>query len=158
MPGSNSNLHRKIATLCVVLFVGVLAGYFALGWGIYYWKEYVHHYESGAESELLALHTIQENYKKDHGSYAGTFSQLGVPLGAKLNSDALIWSGPYVFRIVGIVQNQDGSIVEYSIDARPVTYSSNSKRSYLMDQTGMIHFTTRNRDAVNGDQRIPGQR
>ena len=158
MTTNNGILSRRRVTLWAVLLVCVVSGYFALGWGVYYWKEYAHHYESGAVSDLFALHTMQENYKKDHGSYAGTFSQLGVPLGAKLNSDALIWSGPYVFRIVGIVQNQDGSIVEYSIDARPVTYSSNSKRSYLMDQTGMIHFTTRNRDAVNGDQRIPGQR
>ena len=138
-----------------LLFAGLVAGYFALGWGIYYWKEYVHHYEAGAESDLLALHTIQENYKQDHGSYAGTFSQLGVPLGARLNSDALIWSGPYVFRIVGIAQNQDGSVVEYSINARPLTYSSNSKRSYLMDRNGIIHFTSRDRDATKEDPSIP---
>jgi hypothetical protein len=79
--------------LCVVLFVCVLVGYFMIGGGVYYWKEYVHHYESGTVARLFALHTMQDNYKADHGSYACTVPQLGLPLGASLNGDPLTWDG-----------------------------------------------------------------
>jgi hypothetical protein len=158
MPSNSSNLRRKIAMVCAVLLVCIV-GYFALGWGVYYWKEYVHHYESGAVSDLFALHTMQENYKKDHGSFAGTFSQLGLPLGASLNGDLLTWGrGPYRYRIAWTARDQTGNVVEYRIAARPIAYSNESKRSFLMDQTGMIHFTAMNRDAVSGDQRIASQR
>lgn len=155
MTTNNGILSRRRVTLWAVLLVCVVSGYFALGWGVYYWKEYAHHYESGAVSDLFALHTMQENYKKDHGSYAGTFAQLGLPLGARLKSDVLTWNGPYIYRIIGVVQNQDGTVLEYSVDARPVTYSPNSKRSYLMDHKGIIHFTSINRGAKKEDPSIP---
>ena len=81
------------------------------------------------------------NYKKDHGSYASRFPQLGLPRGASLNGDLLTWDGgPYRYRIAWAVRNQTGSIVEYYIAARPIAYSNESKRSYLMDQTGIISF------------------
>jgi hypothetical protein len=144
--------------LSAVLFACAVSGYFALGGGVYYWKEYTHHYESGAVSDLFALHTMQENYKKDHGSFAGTFSQLGLPLGARLNSDVLSWDGAYGYRIIGIVQNQNGAVLEYSIDARPVKYSPGSKRSYLMDHNRIIHFTSVNRGATKEDPYVPAER
>jgi hypothetical protein len=95
MPRSSGDLRRRVAILSAVLFGCVLVGYFAIGGGVYFWKEYSHHYEAGAVSSLFALHTMQENYKNDHGSYASTFSELGLPLGANLNGDLLIWDGPY---------------------------------------------------------------
>lgn len=144
-------LRRRGVVISALLLVCVLSGYFALGWGIYYWKEYTHHYESGAVSELFGLHTLQENYKEDHGSYAGTFSQLGVPVYARLNSDVLTWDGSYEYRITGVVQNRDGTVLDYCIEARPRTYSRGSKRSFLMDQSGRIHHTSENRHATKED-------
>lgn len=159
MPNSNGSSLRRIAVLCAVFFVCALVGYFAIGEGVYYWKEHVHHYESGAVARLFALHTMQENYKKDHGSYASMFSQLGLPLGASLNGDLLTWDGgPYRYQIARTMHNQVGSVVEYYIAARPIAYSNESKRSYLMDQAGIIHFTTMNREALIGDQTLPSQR
>jgi hypothetical protein len=148
---TTSSLQRKTALVSAALFLGAVFLYFALGWGVYYWKEYPPHYESGAVSDLFALHTIQENYRKDHGSYAGTFSQLGLPLGARLNSDVLSWKGPYGYRIIGDLQDQAGAVVDYSIEARPVTYGIGSKRSYLMDSSGNIHFTSMKRGATRED-------
>jgi hypothetical protein len=152
---SKGLLRRRGVVLSAVLLVCAVSGYFALGWGIYYWKEYTHHYEAGAVSSLFALHTMQENYKKDHGSYAGTFSQLGVPSDAKLDSDVLTWDGPYHYRIIEVVENQHGTILEYFIDARPTTYARGSKRSYLMDQDGTIYFTSANRNATKRDRSFP---
>ncbi|MGA2344390.1 MAG: hypothetical protein ABSF93_00205 [Candidatus Sulfotelmatobacter sp.] len=158
MTTRNSIFRRRAVILSAVLFICAVSGYFALGWGVYYWKEYTHHYEPGAVSDLFALHTMQENYKKDHGSYAGTFSQLGVPLGARLNSDTLTWSGRYGYRIIEVIQNQHGTVLDYSIDARPATYSHGSKRSYLMDQNGTVYFTSANRGATKGDPSIRSER
>ncbi len=158
MTTSNSVSRRRTVIASIVLLACAVSGYFALGWGVYYWKEYAHHYESGAISDLFALHTMQENFRKDHGSYAGTFSQLGLPLGARLNSDALTWNGPYLYRIIGIVQSPSGEVLGYSIDARPAKYTSSSKRSYLMDHNGAIHFTSTNRGANKEDPSIPSER
>lgn len=147
---TTSILRRKTAVVSAALVCATFFC-FVLGWGVYYWKEYTHHYESGAVAGLFALHTIQENYRKDHGSYAGTFSQLGLPLGARLNSDVLSWNGPYGYRIIGNLQDQAGAVLDYSIDARPVTYRIGSRRSYLMDSNGNIHFTSMNRGATRED-------
>lgn len=93
------------------------------------------------------------------GHNTSTFPQLGLPLGASLNGELLTWDGgPYRYRIAWTVPDQTGSVVEYRIVARPTVYSRQSKRSFLMDQTGMIHFTTMNRDAVKSDQGIPNDR
>ena len=149
--------RRRAVVGAVAIVCGVL-GYFAVGEVVYYWKEHVHHYESGAISALLALRTIQENYKADHGSYAADFARLGLPLGAELSGDLLNWGGPYRYRMGCIVRSQTGSVLEYCIQARPITYSRDSKKSYLVDQTGKMHFTSVNRAAVLHDPPVPTER
>jgi hypothetical protein len=59
--------RRKIIILLLVLLVVGVGAYFLVGGAVYYWKEKVHHYEAGAVSRLFALHTVEENYRKDHG-------------------------------------------------------------------------------------------
>ena len=154
MTTSGNLLLRRRVILCTALFVGAVSVYFALGWGVFYWKEYTHHYEAGVVAELFALHTMQENYKNDHGSYAGTFSELGTPLGAKLNSDLLTWNGPYRFPIIQVVRDRNGAVLEYCIEARHMTYTRGSERSYLMEYNGTIHFTSVNRHATMEDPSI----
>jgi len=146
--------HKNWGVLFLLLACA-LAAYFSLGVGVYYWKEYLHHFEAGALSDLFALHAMQENYMRDHGSYADSFDKLGVPLGATLNGDILKWDGPYRYRMIKTVRSQHGVIQEYSIDARPATYSRGNKRSFLMDQTGFIHYTDDNREAASSDKTIP---
>jgi hypothetical protein len=147
--------HRNKITMLLALLVIVVGGYFLFGGAVYYWKEYVPHYEAGAASRLIALHRIEENYRKDHGTYAGSFSELGVPLGAQLVGDALIWDSPYRFRVINTVRGQAGSIQDYQIEARPNQYSNQCKRSFLMDSSGYIHFTVHNRKATLSDPAIP---
>src|SRR6266481_3911112 len=134
MAGKDSRVSRRAVIVCGVIFVCTLAGYLALGGAVYYWKERVPHYESGAVSALFALHTIQENYKTDHGLYASTFSQLGLPIGATLDGGLLCWDGPYRYRLSRINPNPTGRAEEYSIEARPIKYARGARRSYLMDQ------------------------
>ena len=90
-----------------------------IGNGLYFWKEKVHHQTPGATSHLLALRTMQENYRIDHGGYAGNFSDLGVPLGARLQGGVLLWDGPYRIRFTRLVRDQGGNVVHYTIEAQP---------------------------------------
>jgi hypothetical protein len=141
--------------MLLTLAVIVVGGFFLFGEAVYYWKEYVPHYEAGARSRLVALHRIEENYRKDHGVYAASFTELGVPLGGQLAGDALIWDVPYHFRIITTVRGQAGPIQDYQIEARPNSFSYQSKRSYLMDSGGYIHYTADNRKATLNDPALP---
>jgi hypothetical protein len=133
-------VKRRLLIIVGLAAAGALLGYLALGPGLFYWKESVHHYKSGAESDLLALHTIEENYKRDHGGYAGTFSQLGVPMGAQLDGNALSWDGgPYRFRFTGTAGDGKRNLLGYSIEARPVSGSSRRYPVLRIDQSGSIH-------------------
>jgi hypothetical protein len=136
------------------VFIPVIAvlGVYALTFGLYCWKEYMPHYEAGAVSELDGLHVIQQNYKAEHGYYARTFSQLGVPLGAMLIGDQLTWDVPYRYRIVDIKPIGAEGALSYHIEGRPTTYSFGSRRSYLMDETGSRHFTYQDRAARMSDR------
>lgn len=101
--------------LLVAIVVGI--GYLAIGGGVYFWKEHVHHYPSGARAELLALHTMQENYRADHGRYASNFSELGIPLGAHVQDGVLVWDGPYRLRFTRLLRDPNGNVVHHTIQA-----------------------------------------
>ena len=101
---------------------------------------------------------MEENYRRDHGAYAASFAELGVPLGAQLDGDSLIWNGPYSFRIIDTVRGQAGSIQDYQIEARPNQFSYQCKRSFLIDSSGYVHFTVDNRKATLSDPSIPPEK
>jgi hypothetical protein len=150
MNNGNRVFRRRIVLVLLLLAVGGISAYFLVGGAVYYWKENVHHYQAGAISSLFALHTMEENYKKDHGTYPGSFEEPGVPLAARLDGDSLIWNGPYRFRVMD-VRSQTGLVQHYRIEARPDQYSYQSRRSFLMDSTGHVHFTPQNREATFSD-------
>jgi len=150
MDDTNSPRRRKVF-IYMVAACSVLLACVAIGEGMYYWKESVHHYEAGALSGLYALQTLQNSYRNDHGSYATTFSQLGLPLGAKLSGDFLVWDRGYRYQIIDTVTDALGTVGRYRIESRPIMYSYRSRRSFLMDETGAIHFTSKNRRATFTD-------
>jgi len=154
--GNKGTLFRrnKIILMLAPLVI-VVGGYFLVGEAVYYWKENIHHYEAGVAAQLSALHRLEENYRKEHGAYAASFAELGVPLGAKLDGDALIWDGPYRFRIINIVRGKADTTQDYQIEARPDQFSVRTRRSFLMDSDGYIHFTVANRKATFSDPAIP---
>jgi|SRR5579871_558553 len=158
MSAKSIKSSRKLAFYVIMTLVLVLFAYLASGAAVYYWKEHVHHYRSGAVSCLYALHTMQNDFRLTNGHYADSFEKLGVPLGAKLTGDTLIWGGPYLFRLVRVTRSPDGSVYAYSIEARPRVYPQDSERSFIMTQDGSIYFTDENRPAVSTDRRIPPQK
>jgi hypothetical protein len=133
---------------------GAFLGSITFGAAIYYWKEHVHHLEAGALASLEALRAMQENYKTAKGFYVGTFSDLGVPLGAKLSGDALTWDDGYEYRLTELVNRPTGAAIVYAISARPIQYKNGSKKSFLMSQDGTVFVTTENRPANRNDHRM----
>ena len=131
-------MRRQSVFVGILLLTCVFIGYVATGPGLFYWKENFHHYESGVRASLLALHAMQENYKQDHGEYAGALSQLGAPLGASFDGEALTWSGPYRFRITQSVRNQNEKVVKYSIEARPTLGAADKYPILHIDEAGNI--------------------
>jgi hypothetical protein len=48
----------------------------------------------------------------------------------------------------------DSSIVVFSMSARPATYGVDGLRSYLVDQAGVVHWTSEDRDATLRDREV----
>lgn len=61
---------------------------------------------------------MQENYRTDHDHYAKDFSELGVPLGARLQGDELLWDGPYGIHFTRLVRDQNGAVAHYTLEAQ----------------------------------------
>ena len=63
---------------------------------------------------------MQENYRSEHGGYSGNFLELGVPMGARLQGDDLLWEGePYRVRFSQVIRDQVGKVMHYKIEAKP---------------------------------------
>ena len=144
------NWAAKLALWAMAL----VACFLVMGPLIYYWKEYTKHYEAGALSSLQALHTMQENYMAEKGTYAESFVRLGVPLGASLRGDDLNWGAGYSYRMYDVQRDLRGRVIGYSISARPLRYHVGSRKSYLEDQTGTIFMTGEDRAASRHDKII----
>ena len=75
-------------------------------------------------------------------------------LDSNFMKDPVIKDG-YVFRYKlidpGVVKNEDA---EYQITATPVQFGKTGTRSYFVDQTSVVRFTTENRDANENDEPV----
>lgn len=92
---------------------------------------------AGAHTDLLALCTMQTNYQIDHGGYAGSFSDLGVPQGARLQGEVLLWDGHYRIRFTQLARDQDGKVVHYTIEAKPDDNDAKLPRIEIDDQCNL---------------------
>jgi hypothetical protein len=135
--GAVQSQTQKTLTRFVLVGATCLIAFLVLGGGLYFWKEHAHHFKAGAKSHLLALHTMQENYRTDHGRYANNFAELGVPLGARLQGDALHWDGPYHMRFTRMFRDQNGAVVHYTIEAKTDS-SGGGLPTIEIDETGIL--------------------
>ena len=80
--------------------------------------------------------------------YAGTLKELG-PQGESL-IDEVMASGKkdgYRFRLTPEPNATSRPIKHYTITAHPIVRMSKDQRSFFTDETGVIRFTTENRNA-----------
>jgi hypothetical protein len=148
--------RRDIAGLALwtlgVLGIVVLCFAAAMA-GLFYWKESMPHYESGALAELMAFHTIEGNYWSDKKMYSASFLDLDIPMGAHANADQLTFNEGYVFEFSKVVRDASGKVTDYWMIARPVEYKRGTKRSYLLNSDGDIYITDEHRPATIHDRK-----
>lgn len=130
-------IKRTVVVLLIASVCVIAVGYLLISIGGYFWK--VHQsapeaYASGAKFHLLTLSSMQASYQMDHGGYAGNFSDLGVPQGARLQGNVLLWNGPYRIRFTRLVRNQGGNVVHYTIEAKPDDSDAKLPRIEMNDE------------------------
>jgi hypothetical protein len=110
--------------------------------------------ETSCISTLRTINVAEGTYwgGVDSRGYAGSLKKLG-PSGESL-IDAVTASGKkdgYRFRLRPEHRVEHSPVRHYTITARPIIRLSNDQRSFFTDETGVIRFTAKNRDATIKD-------
>jgi hypothetical protein len=153
-----AKLTRRDVAGLVVWTLGILLGVVlclagAMA-GLFYWKESMPHYESGALAELMAFHAIEGSYWSDKKMFSANFLELDIPMGARANANQLTFNEGYVFEFSNVVRDASGKVTDYCMIARPVEYKWRTKRSYLLDSEGKIFATDEHRPATIHDEKL----
>ena len=148
----------KVIVVALGTLFGVFLCYVGLGMGLYYWKENVKHFESGALLSLEALCTMEGNYKSHNGAYSGDFEELGLLLGSFAHDNKLTWNQEYFYEFSNVSRDASGRVTDFCITARPFIYKRSSHRSFLLDQSCNIYMTTENRPASTRDRILTTRR
>ncbi len=95
------------------------------------------------------INTAQVEYARAHPDkgFASSLAELGPESGAAL-IDSVLASGRksgYVFVLTAASPDSHGRITHYTVIARPQRYGKEGKHSFLMDESGVQHFTTEDR-------------
>jgi hypothetical protein len=138
----------------LALLLGIALFLVAAGAAFLYWKESMPHYEAGALAELMALHTVEENYLSDKKTYSASFLELDIPMGAHASANRLSFDEGYVFEFSNVVRDASGKVTDYSMIARPVEYKWRTKRSYLLNSDGEIFAADQHRPATIHDENL----
>jgi hypothetical protein len=113
--------------------------------------------ETSCVSTLRTINVAEGTYRGgvDGRGYIGSLRKLG-PSGGNL-IDGVMASGKkdgYRFRLKPEHRIKHSPIRNYTITARPIIRVSNDQRSFFTDETGVIRFTTKNREATVTDPAI----
>ena len=113
--------------------------------------------EESCVSTLRTINVAEGTYwgGVDSRGYIGSLQKLG-PSGENL-IDAVTASGKkdgYLFLLKPEHRIKHMPIKHYTVTARPISRQSNEQRSFFTDETGVIRFTTKNREATVKDPAI----
>lgn len=105
--------------------------------------------EASAVGSLRTIHSAQLQFAQDHpqAGFATSLAQLGPSSGADLIDHSLA-SGTksgYIFLIAPATTDPPGRVTKYLAIARPVHYGQTGTRSFLVDESGTLHYTRENR-------------
>jgi len=105
--------------------------------------------EASSVGSLRTINTAQDEYARAHPDkgFASSLAELGPESGAAL-IDSVLASGRksgYVFVLTAASPDSHGRITHYTVIARPQRYGKEGKHSFLMDESGVQHFTTEDR-------------
>jgi hypothetical protein len=113
-------------------------------------------YESVAVGSLRSIRIAQDEYAKAHPDkgFASSLAELGPRPGDEL-IDPVLSSGrkkSYIFTLNAADPDQQGHIARYTITARPRRYTKTVRRSFFLDESGVIRYTGENRAPTSQDQ------
>ncbi len=155
---SSRKLHAvKITSMCIALCVFALVRRSGAQKTDQSIKDRVKVEETSCVSTLRTINVAEGTYRGgvESRGYIGSLQKLG-PSGEDL-IDAVMASGQKDgcrFRLRPEPRIEHGRIKHYAITARPITRLSNDQRSFFTDETGVIRFTTKNREATLKDQAL----
>jgi len=149
--------HAERTSFCIALFAFVLAPSLSAQTMDQGLTNRLKSEETSCVSTLRTLNVAEVTYwgGVDTKGYAGSLKELG-PSGESL-IDAVTASGKkdgYRFRLKPEHRVEHSPVRRYTITARPIIRLSNDQRSFFTDETGVIRFTTKNRDATVKDSAI----
>lgn len=110
---------------------------------------YAKAYGNGFSRNLDALGRPPE-WCADTADHAGLLSKIGTPFLAQEDSAHFTESG-YRFTYIAEGPDASGKITRYTVSARPSQLGKTGKRSFLLDEGGIIHVTGANRLATRND-------
>jgi hypothetical protein len=137
---------RMLATRLWVPVVGIAAVAIILpNLVLYRWRAPD---EASSIGALRTINVAQAEYARTHPDkgFASSLAELGPGSDDPL-IDSVLASGKkssYIFILTAAPQDSHGRIVRYGITARPQHYGK-TKRSYFIDESGLLRFTTENR-------------
>ncbi len=105
--------------------------------------------EASAVGSLRTIHAVQIQFAQDHprNGFATSLAQLGPTPGAEL-IDSVLASGTksgYLFAITSAETDSNGRVTGYTATARPIRYGKSTTHSFLIDESGTLHYSTENR-------------
>jgi hypothetical protein len=111
--------------------------------------------EASSVGSLRTIYIAQKQFASDHVQlgFAPSLAQLGPTPGAEL-IDFLLASGTksgYTFTITSASIDSQGRVTKYNATARPIHYDKRTTHSFLLDESGAIHYTTENRAPTTQD-------
>jgi type IV pilus assembly protein PilA len=114
--------------------------------------------EASAIGSLRTIGIAQTQFAQDlnQRGFATSLAQLGPAPGAEM-IDFLLASGTksiYTFAITSTATDSQGRITKYTAIARPIHYEKGATRSFLIDESGKVHYTTENRAPTPQDPEL----
>ncbi len=110
--------------------------------------------EASSIGAIRTINVAQVEYARTHPGrgFASSLAELGPGSDDPL-IDSVLASGKkssYIFILTAAPQDSHGRIVRYGITARPQHYGK-TKRSFFIDESGVLRFTVENRAATAQD-------
>jgi hypothetical protein len=111
--------------------------------------------EASSVGSLRTIYTAQTQFAQDRPriGFATSLAQLGPTPGAQL-IDSVLASGTksgYIFAITSTASDSNGRVTKYIAIARPIQYNKRTTHSFLLDESGTVHYTTENRAPTTQD-------
>ena len=159
-PGDYRILFRVFAlvVVCGLIYTGLVGDYI---------RQKLRALEQNSVVALQLINTAEMEYSKIYGhGFSPTLEALGAPpTGTPPNAMAAALRLPalaegirlgYRFTYSPGKPDSQGYIATYSLSARPLRYRRGTRRSFYTDQTGVIRFTKKDREAAAQDPPRPG--